>query len=401
MMDETLTIRASGLQPGEHVKLHAELLDGRENRWTSEAEFIADEQGVVDASKQAPVKGSYKETSVMGLIWSMTPSQKNVPAYSAPSGLAPQQISFALERNGKVVSSAQLVQRQVAPGVNTINLEGQLHGALLLPDTKERRPGVLVLGGSEGGLRLDKAAWLASHGYAALALAYFHYEGLPAELKNIPLEYFLAAINWMKHRPEILPDRIAVMGTSRGGELALLLGSATPDIKAVVAYVPANFVRGGCCSESGAAYAWTWQGKPITFATPYRRFDFDNRDIQRAAIRVENTSGPILMISGESDGVWPSASMADSVVDRLKHAHFAYSYQNLKYPHAGHRAGMPQIVPKKHEEMRHAISGRMMDVGGNAEGDAHSSLDSIPKVLDFLRGSLMQTVPGHSEMPGN
>ena len=36
-----------------------------------EAEFVADEHGVVDVSKQQPVGGSYKGISAMGLIWSM------------------------------------------------------------------------------------------------------------------------------------------------------------------------------------------------------------------------------------------------------------------------------------------------------------------------------------------
>jgi dienelactone hydrolase len=90
---------------------------------------------------------------------------------------------------------------------------------------------VLVVGGSEGGLLPGKAAWLASRGYAALALAYFRYDDLPPLLEGIPLEYFGSALGWMMQRPEILADRIAVVGTSRGGELALQLGSMFPQIK--------------------------------------------------------------------------------------------------------------------------------------------------------------------------
>ena len=107
-----------------------------------------------------------------------------------------------------------------------------------------------------------------------------------------------------------------------------------------------------------------------------------------AAIEVENTKGPVLMISGESDRVWNSWEMADDVVSRLKSHHFAYSFENLKYPHAGHFAGRQEIVPAWHSTVVNPTSGRENDPGGSAEGDAKSSLDAIPKVLEFLRKNL-------------
>jgi hypothetical protein len=106
-----------------------------------------------------------------------------------------------------------------------------------------------------------------------------------------------------------------------------------------------------------------------------------------AAIAVEHAHGPILLISGEDDGVWESTQMADAVVGRLKQTHFAYSYEHLKYPHAGHRAGRPEIVPTWHGPVRNPTSGREENLGGSPQGDAQSSLDAIPKVLDFLRQS--------------
>jgi len=70
---------------------------------------------------------------------------------------------------------------------------------------------VLVLSGSNGGVPVRPAAWLAAPGYAALALAYFRYEDLPPLLEAIPLEYFQRALAWMVKRPEIDPQRIAVI----------------------------------------------------------------------------------------------------------------------------------------------------------------------------------------------
>jgi len=388
-VDEPAVIHARGLEPSEHISIQAELVDGANEPWSSQAEFIADAQGAVDTSQQAPAKGSYNEVSAMGLIWSMKPAAKHVPAYQPPRDLGSQVIKFRLVRNGQQVASAQMEQLGVAEGVQRIKVEGQLHGVLLLPSTQERHPGVLVVGGSEGGVPLGKAAWLASRGYAALALAYFRYDDLPRLLEGIPLEYFGNALAWMMQRPEILADRIAVVGTSRGGELALQLGSMFPAIKAVVAYVPANVRSRACCGHTVVPYAWTWQGMPLAFGSTQALLR-DRMLAMQAAIAVEHTHGPILLISGEDDGVWASTEMADAVVSRLKQSHFPYPYEHLKYPHAGHRAGRPQIVPTWHGSVRNPTSGRVENLGGSPPGDAQSSLDAIPKVLEFLRVNLRE-----------
>lgn len=392
LSDEVVAIRANGLQPNERVTIQAALVDGKEQRWSSQAEFLADAQGAVDVSQQAPVKGSYDGVSTMGLVWSMKPDEKHVDRYASPRDLGVQIIEFKLMENGKQVSSAQLEQRTVAEGVRQIKVDGELHGTLFVPGTEGRHPGVLVVGGSEGGLPTQKAAWLASHGFAALALAYFRYEDLPPDLEAIPLEYFGRALVWMTQRPGILADRIAVVGTSRGGELALQLGSMYPRIGAVVAYVPANVRYPACCGGTRVPYAWTWQGQPLAFDRPWES-SRNPAAAMHAAIAVENTRGPMLLISGDDDGVWPSTDMANAIVSRLKSAHFPYPVEVLKYPHAGHMAGRPEIVPAWHGMVRQPVSGRAMDLGGSAKGDAQSSLDAIPKVLEFLRKSLEPTAP--------
>jgi hypothetical protein len=132
-------------------------------------------------------------------------------------------------------------------------------------------------------------------------------------------------------------------------------------------------------------YAWTWKGLPLAYVPPRMR---DPSTAMTAAIAVEQTRGPIILISGEDDGVWPSSQMTSAIVDRLRHEHFAYPVESLKYPHAGHRAGRSEIVPAWHGKVTHPVSGKEVDLGGTAKGDAESSLDAIPKVLVFLRQSL-------------
>jgi len=391
LVDESPAVRATGLQPNQRVSIQAELVDGENHAWASQAEFVADGQGVVDTSLQAPAKGSYRGVSAMGLVWSMKPAEKHVAAYRPPRNWDAQVIEFRLASHGQEVAKAQLEQKRIADGVQRIKLDGQLHGVLFLPGTSGRHPGVLVLGGSEGGLMPGKAAWLASRGYAALALAYFRYEDLPPLLEGIPLEYFGNALAWMMQRPEIASDRIGVMGASRGGELALQLGSMYPQIRAVVAYVPANVRIAACCGSTRVPYAWTWRGQPLSFVFP--RLLNNPTAMMSAAIAVEHTRGPVLLISGEDDGVWPSSMMANEVVTRLKQSHFPYAVEHLKYAHSGHRAGRPEIVPTWHGRVVNPASGREQNLGGNVEGDAQSSLDAIPKVLGFLQQSLQGSPP--------
>ncbi len=386
LIDEPASVRVTGVAPSSRVIIRAELTDGDDHPWSSEAEFAADAQGTVDTSRQAPEKGSYRIVSAMGLVWSMHPGARNVHIYRPPHGLGSQLIRFHLLQDGKEVSATQLEQIAMLAGVRQVRLEGVLHGTLYEPPEEGTHAGVLVLGGSEGGMPTRRAAWLASRGYAALALCYFHCEGRPPDLENIPLEYFGQALSWMMQRPEIDAGRLGVMGASRGGELALQLGSLYTQIRAVVAYVPANVRYPACCMLRPINGAWTFQGMPLAWAG--QRQKGDAQAMLRAAIAVEHTHGAILMIGGESDGVWPSSEMVDAAALRLRETHFAHPVVVLKYDHAGHRAGMPEIVPAWHNAIPHPISGATMDLGGSPEGNASSTLDAIPKVLEFLHANL-------------
>ena len=387
LIDESAAIHASGLQPGEHVSIRASLEDGGGNTWESQAEFASDDKGNIDSSKQAPVAGSYKDVSSMGLVWSMMPASKNVTVYQAPKNLGPQTIRFRLLRKGEGLATANLEQLSVAEGVvRTPVHEAGLYGVFFAPPGGVSSPGVLVVGGSEGGMPTRKAAWLASRGFAAFAVAYFHYEDLPSQLEAIPLEYFQRALGWIAARPETSGQKIAVMGTSRGGELALQLGSMFPRVAAVVAYVPANVRYRSCCGAAPRVpYAWTWQGRPLAFVLPRLR----NAEMEvRAEIAVEHTQGPILITSGTDDHVWPSAEMADDIAARLQRQHFAYGFENLKYSHAGHLAGRAEIVPAWHSRTRNPATGQESDWGGSPKADAESSIDAGPKVIRFLGENL-------------
>ena len=156
---------------------------------------------------------------------------------------------------------------------------------------------------------------LASHGYPVLQLAYFGEAGLPGELREIPLEYFRRALERL--RADAAAERIVVLGYSRGGELALILGSRFPElVDGVAAYAPSSVVN----SSLDCGPAWTQGGRPLAAAT-CAEFGNTGPANANAIIPVERIDGPLLTVAGIADAVWPAASYAAAIADRLEEHH--------------------------------------------------------------------------------
>lgn len=130
-------------------------------------------------------------------------------------------------------------------------------------------PAVLLLGGSEGGLGVgahQMALALQQEGFAVFHLAYFGAPGQTDALEGIPLELFDKGLDWLKTRPDVDPDRVAVMGASKGAEAALLVASRRPDLVAVVAGMPTSVAWNGVNWASGGQSkraSWTAGGKEV------------------------------------------------------------------------------------------------------------------------------------------
>ena len=135
-------------------------------------------------------------------------------------------------------------------------------GTLFTPDSQKQFPAVIVLPGSDGGIPESIARHLASFGYVVFALGYFGKDGLPQFLENIPLEYFQKAITSLKSMPQVKESAVSLLGYSRGGELALLLGSLFPQlINAIIAFVPCSRVCGAFPYINRPA--WFFNNQPI------------------------------------------------------------------------------------------------------------------------------------------
>ena len=59
--------------------------------------------------------------------------------------------------------------------------------------------------------------------------------------------------------------------------------------------------------------------------------------MERATIPVEKIQGPVLLVSGSDDQVWPSSALADIAMRRLEAHDFAFPFKHLRYEGAGGR----------------------------------------------------------------
>ena len=407
LFDQPLTtLRVTGFPPAHEVTIRATARDDLGNRWESSARFITDSSGSIDLMLAVPHSGDYRTADPMGLFWSMR-LDPGVEARSQfmKTGADPVAVTISAELNNQLVASVELTRRYLDNHVMRTDLrEDDLVGALYHHDL-EPRPGIILLGGSGGGMSYEHPALLASHGYSVLSLAYFAMPGLPADLAEIPLEYFERALAWMRRNPAVEPRRIAVMGASRGGELALLLGATFPQLAAVVAYVPSGVAWPGLkMSAAPQCAAWTYRGEPIPFVTspPADNSAWDKRpvaltpqflstmkdrsDLERAAIAVENINGPVLMFSGTDDQMWPSLNLADLAIQRLIERDFKSSYEHVSYGGAGHLIRFPYSPAVT--EIFHPVVKTLMALGGSPENNHFADLDSWRRCLAFLRQHL-------------
>jgi len=213
-----------------------------------------------------------------------------------------------------------------------------------------KRPLIVGLGGGEGGNAWASARWtpqrerFLDQGYALLALGYFGTPNSPETLDRISLDGVHAAIVEAGKDPRVDGRCVAIIGGSRGAELALLLASHYPDIDAVVAIVPGSAVF-PALTDAMTTGGFSLHDKPLPFvpmtwgATPdllvgnlrgaFETIMQDGAAMQRAAIAVEKINGPIQFVSASRDEMWPSKEMADAMMLRLKAKGFRHPVEHL------------------------------------------------------------------------
>ena len=304
-------------------------------------------------------------------------------------------ISTALVATLLLTTIAHAVWGQSPPSKTAVTANGLVADFYQPAESRGPMPALIVLGGSRGGLD-ERTAWeataLAERGYAVLHLAYIVGPGLPTSARLptaihlIPLEYFKTAIDWLRNHPAVDPSRIGIVGTSIGGMAALLVAAHYPELRVVVAAVPSSVVWSTFGSSHTSMFSRA--GQPVPYL-PYglargsgvhNLFDDGlNAVVQHpdAIIPVEKINGPVMVICGKLDSLWPSCRMSAQVMARLEANNFKHASQILEYADAGHSVFGPPVAPEN----------PTFAALGGAAGNA-ARIDSWPKAVTFIDAAL-------------
>lgn len=171
-----------------------------------------------------------------------------------------------------------------------------------------------------------------------------------------------------------------------------------------VARSPSFVLWGGVsASHMPGDAAWTWRGKPLPYianhitlgfgagylwdrliGTPVRQSDLFLRNLadhgaaDDVEIPVERIHGPVLLLAGKDDAIWPSQLMAQHVMTRLSRFHHPYPDALAVYDGVGHP------IPYAYLPAGGERQGLPFAVGGTQAGTARAEADAWPGILAFL-----------------
>ncbi len=185
--------------------------------------------------------------------------------------------------------------------------ETKIPGLFYKPDGKGPFAVVIVLHGSDG-FKSNHAAIarkLAEAGFASLALTWFGASAERAHWDNVRQKDILAGVSWLKKTPAVDCSRLGLLGFSRGGGLALIIGSLIPETRAIVNYF------GLTAWENGME---AFRHLPLNQS---EHLDF-----------LKNMSCPVLSFHGKNDTVVPAGNTfeLDTACKKygIDHTYFLY-----------------------------------------------------------------------------
>jgi acetyl esterase/lipase len=113
--------------------------------------------------------------------------------------------------------------------------------------------------------------------------------------------------------------------------------------------------------------------------------------LERCALPVEGVRGPVLLVSGGDDGLWPAAVGAAHLARRL--AARGVPVRHLNYPGAGHAIGVPNeaqpfVALRAWRDGYFGVEDGLIDVGGDPAGAARAARSSWREAVAFLSDAL-------------
>lgn len=382
--DEATAIRLTGVD-AETVTLVAGVR-WRGDRFVSRTTFALPESGVVDTAEHAPIEGPYDGAEPTGWLWAATPTEADDSGIGDGAETA---VRFGAHVDGERRATAEQRRSITDPAVERREVDtGAVAGELFLPTDDGPHPGVVVLHGSGGRPPLGVAGLLAAEGYAAFALRWLDHPATPTDsLTAVPLSHVDRAAAFLREQPTVGANEVGVWGISKGGELALQLGARRDWPAAVVA------VSGSAVAMPGrdpGSSSWADDGEPVPFlsppedppedapTTPRDRIAFmldaaSDGELARATVPLDGDAPPTLLLSGESDAVWPAGRLCAPAVERLDAA--GVRVERRVFPDAGHT-----LLPPHHPTTP--------NTGGTARGNRRGAVEGWRATRSFLAAEL-------------
>jgi uncharacterized membrane protein len=432
--DEPFPVVVRGLPADApvHVSVGGEDLFGR--AWRAVAAFTAPATGVLDLSVTAPVDGDWSNPSDDAPIAAMRFVEPDVTPdlFVPPSGPWRVTVEVRVGDGSSDVAIRRTVERVGGPpGAQrvpvTIGAPG-LEGLLVLPPGPAPEggwPAVACFGGSEGGFasQVGLAEMLAARGFAALAACWISEEDAAAAIASVPLERFADAVRLLADHPEVDGDRVVAMAVSRGAEGVLAATAADPSLpcRALVLVSPSSvsWQAIGGDGEIPDTPSWTRDGQALPWR-PVRSGELMGQLVRNAwrvgrdrtqhrptllrlrpaysaglahgtvgELAAERFGGPLLLLSGSEDAVWPSAEMAEAVVARRGNG----ADRHLRFPGAGHLIRFA-VLPTDAQWIGGIV------LGGDRAAQSAAQRGAIDEVTGFL-GTVTTAAPKTSLRSGD
>jgi len=395
------------------LTMEARAQDQFSQTWIARAQYQTDHHG--------KIKADLSELFAM--------MQPQVPASQKTLFVPPKgwqwQVELTCYQGRQCIAKESVTRLFKLDSVQYIDVdEGQVQGALLLPEGKGPHPVVIIWGGNEGGIagQLVRAGLLASRGFAVLIQAYFRYKTRPTACYDIPLENLQQAVQFCEQHAQIDAARIFGLGVAKGAEglLAALAYQPALPIQSCVLLSPSSVVwQGFGKGKPQMRSSWSFNGEPLPFvkmqgerivnqfmrARLVRRLHLQNRlakwcrisllpayacvkshsqEVQNALIPVEKIQARLLLLAGNRDKVWPSVFMSQTIMNRRD---MSQEDEFITYDGAGHYFACPN-VPTTVNWLATPGAGMVLAFGGRAKENAVAAKRSFHEVQRFFHSQM-------------
>uniref|UniRef100_A0A6I8PBW2 Acyl-CoA thioesterase 4 n=1 Tax=Ornithorhynchus anatinus TaxID=9258 RepID=A0A6I8PBW2_ORNAN len=397
LWDEPVRVSVRGLRPGQAVTLRASLRDESGEPFRCQGRYQADEGGRLELDRSPALGGSFSGLEPMGLIWALEPAR---PLWRlikrdvrTPFAVELQVLDGHDPSPGPLLATAVHERAFMAPGVRRIPLrQGRVRATLFLPPGQGPFPGIIDIFGIGGGLFEYRASLLANHGFASLALAYYGFEDLPQDFKEVDLEYFQEAINIMLRQPQVKGPGVGLLGISKGSDLCLSMAAFLKGITATVS------INGSAINNHSVLRYKDVRIPPIGYNLRRIRITglgvLDIVDIcndlldgprNPSVLPLERAEGVFLFIVGQDDHNWKSEFYADIASKRLE-LYGKEKPQILCYPGTGHYIEPPYfpMCPAS----THALVRKPVIWGGEPRAHSKAQVDAWRQIQAFFRKHL-------------